>query len=611
QLFAAEQRPGAAWPVVSQMPLSHEALPVEPGAVALHALPLTILQLPSQVAPAMPLVAPSSQPSPASRTPLPQAFVAAQTPGAPPVVLHRPLSHEALPVEPGAVALHALPLTILQLASQLAPGMPLVMPSSQPSPASRTPLPQLLVATHTPGAPPIVLHRPLSHEALPVAPGAVALHASPVTILQLASQASPAPPLLPPWSQPSPASRTPLPQTFAAEHTPGAAWPVVSQMPLSHEPLPVEPGAVALHALPVTILQLASQASPAPPLLPPSSQPSPASRTPLPHTFAAEHTPGAAWPVVSQMPLSQELLPVEPGAVALHALPLTILQAASHASPGLPLLPPWSQPSPASRTPLPQLLVGEQTPGAGTPVVSQMPLSHEALPVEPGAVALQALPSRILQVASHVSPGFPLLPPWSHPSPASSTPLPQALAGAQTPGAGTPVVSQIPLAHDELPVEPGAVALQALPSRILQVALHASPGLPLLPPWSQPSPASRTPLPQLLAGAQTPGAGTPVVSQMPLSHEALPVDPGAVALQALPLTILQAASHASPGLPLLPPWSQPSPASRTPLPQLLVGEQTPGAGTPVVSQMPLSHEALPVEPGAVALQALPSRILQV
>src|SRR6185312_8473413 len=380
QLFAAEQRPGAAWPVVSQMPLSHEALPVEPGAVALHALPLTILQLPSQVAPAMPLVAPSSQPSPASRTPLPQAFVAAQTPGAPPVVLHRPLSHEALPVEPGAVALHALPLTILQLASQLAPGMPLVMPSSQPSPASRTPLPQLLVATHTPGAPPIVLHRPLSHEALPVAPGAVALHASPVTILQLASQASPAPPLLTPWSQPSPVSRTPLPQTFAAEHTPGAAWPVVSQMPLSQELLPVEPGAVALQALPVTILQLASQASPAPPLLAPWSQPSPASRTPLPQLFGAAQMPGAP-PVVLHSPLSHEALPVAPGAVALHALPVTILQLASQASPAPPLLPPSSQPSPASRTPLPHTFAAEHTPGAAWPVVSQMPLSQELLPV--------------------------------------------------------------------------------------------------------------------------------------------------------------------------------------------------------------------------------------
>src|SRR6185312_3816092 len=163
---------------------------------------------------------------------------------------------------------------------------------------------------------------------------------------------------------------------------------------------------------------------------------------------------GSHWPLALHMPLSQEAPPVAPGAVVLHALPLTILHVASQVSPAPPLLPPSSQPSPASRTPLPQLFAAEQRPGAAWPVVSQMPLSHELLPVEPGAVALQALPLTILQAASHVSPGFPLLPPWSHPSPASSTPLPQALAGAQTPGAGTPVVSQIPLAHDELPVEP-------------------------------------------------------------------------------------------------------------------------------------------------------------
>jgi hypothetical protein len=192
-------------------------------------------------------------------------------------VSHTPLAHDALPVAPGATTLQALPVSTRQAALQPPPA--LVPPSSQPSPLSSAPLPQVLAASHTPAPPPLVSHTPLAHEALPVAPGAVALQALPVSMKHVALQ--PLPLVVPPSSQPSPASRAPLPQVLAASHTP-APPPLVSHTPLAQEVLPVAPAVFALHALPVSTRQLALQ--PLPLVVPPSSHPSPGSSVPLPQT---------------------------------------------------------------------------------------------------------------------------------------------------------------------------------------------------------------------------------------------------------------------------------------------------------------------------------------
>src|SRR6185503_9950403 len=134
------------------------------------------------------------------------------------------------------------------------------------------------------------------HEALPVAPEALALQVPPSSILQLPLQPSPAVRL--PSSQPSPASSLPLPHVLAGSHLPGAVLPVASQTLLAHEALPVAPAGLALHAPPLSTWQLPLQPSPA--LVLPSSQPSPASTRPLPHVFAVSQMPGDPLPVVSQ-----------------------------------------------------------------------------------------------------------------------------------------------------------------------------------------------------------------------------------------------------------------------------------------------------------------------
>ena len=179
-MFAAAQIPGA--PVVAlQMPLAHELEPVAPGEVALHAKVVSTKQVAEQPSPAV--VLPSSQPSPDSSTLLPQPVAGAHTPGAPAVALHTLLAHELEPVEPGAVALHAKVVSTKQVAEQ--PSLAVVFPSSQPSPASSTLLPQPVAGAHTPGAPDVVLQRPLSHELEPVAPGDVArLELAPADILK-------------------------------------------------------------------------------------------------------------------------------------------------------------------------------------------------------------------------------------------------------------------------------------------------------------------------------------------------------------------------------------------------------------------------------------------
>src|SRR5262249_51203981 len=154
---------------------------------------------------------------------------------------------------------------------------------------------------------------------------------------------------------------------------------------------------------------------------------------------------------------------------------------------------------------LPQVFAASHTPGAGLPFVSQMPLAQEALPVAPEALALQGLLVSTRQLELQPSPLVVL--PSSQPSPASSLPLPQVLAGSHRPGAGFPTASQTPLEQEALPVRPAALALQGLAFSMRQVELQPSPLLVL--PSSQPSPASSLPLPHVLAASHTPGAGLP------------------------------------------------------------------------------------------------------
>ena len=576
-------------PVVSQMPLWHDASPVAPGVVPLQASPSSIRQVALQPSPfATP---PSSQPSPASRRPLPQVFAGSHTPVPPPVVSHTPVTQDASPVAPGAVALHPPPVSTRHAALQ--PSPPVVPPSSQPSPASRSPLPQVLAGSHTPTPPPVVSHTPLAQDGLPRGAGSPPLQVRVSSIKQLPLQPSPG--AVPPSSQPSPTSRTPLPQVLAGSHTP-APPPVVSQMALWHDAPPVAPGAEPLQASPFSIKHDALH--PSPEEVPPSSQPSPASRTPLPHVLAGSHTPGAPL-VASHTPLAHESFPVAPGPLPLHGRVFSIRQAALQPSPDV--VPPSSQPSPASRAPLPHTLFALQIPGA-PPVTSHRPLWHEALPVAPGIATLQASRFSTRQLALQPSPDT--VAPSSQPSPASRTPLPHVLIGSHTP-VPPPVVSHRPLWHDALPVAPGAVPLQASVVSIRQLALQPSPAV--VPPSSQPSPASRTPLPHVLAGSHTPGA-PPVVSHTALAHEPLPVAPGVATLQARVFSIRQAAVQPSPAV--VPPSSQPSPASRTPLPHVSSASQVP-VPPPVVSHRPLRHDVLPVSPGARPLHALPFSIRQV
>jgi len=68
-------------------------------------------------------------------------------------------------------------------------------------------------------------------------------------------------------------------------------------------------------------------------------------------------------------------------------------------------------------------------------------LAHDALPVAPGAVALQGLPLRMRHIESHAV--EPLPAPLSHPSPASSTPLPQRTATQISPRLATTAVGLI------------------------------------------------------------------------------------------------------------------------------------------------------------------------
>ena len=319
------------------------------------------------------------------------------------------------------------------------------MPSSQPSPASRTPLPQTSAALQMPGAPLALLQIALAQLLLPTVPATSALHALPVSILQAASQASPTSRFA--SSQPSPASSTPLPQVRCGSHTPGAVLPARSQMPDAHEPLPVKPGAVALHALPSSMLHVALQVSPMAVL--PSSHPSPESSIPLPQAPAGSQVPGAP-PLMSHTPDSQLVAPL-----VAQARPSSIKQVAPQPSPGVAL--PSSQPSPASRTLLPHVLAGSQMPGGLLLVMSHTPLAHDAAPVVPGANAPHGRPFSMVQAALQPSPE--VVSPSSQPSPASTRPLPQVAVVSQRPG-WPALWSHTVDAQDASAISPGASSLQ-------------------------------------------------------------------------------------------------------------------------------------------------------
>jgi hypothetical protein len=110
----------------------------------LHDQPNSTVHVAEQPSPlALP---PSSQPSPASSTPLPQQFTGAHKPGAQPFALQMLLAHDELPTPPGALASLAFLFSILH--SVLHPSFFATLPSSQPSPASSLPLPQVFAGSH-------------------------------------------------------------------------------------------------------------------------------------------------------------------------------------------------------------------------------------------------------------------------------------------------------------------------------------------------------------------------------------------------------------------------------------------------------------------------------
>ena len=96
--------------------------------------------------------------------------------------------------------------SLRQLAGHASPAT--VLPSSQTSAPSRTPLPQVLAASQRSGVS-VSSHRPLAHERSPMAPAALLAQAPPVSIRHRALQPSPAAGLL--SSQPSPGWMVPLP----------------------------------------------------------------------------------------------------------------------------------------------------------------------------------------------------------------------------------------------------------------------------------------------------------------------------------------------------------------------------------------------------------------
>jgi hypothetical protein len=120
--------------------------------------------------------------------------------------------------------------------------------------------------------------------------------------------------------------------------------------------------------------------------------------------------------------------------------------------------------------------------------------------------------------------------------------------------------SQVPPQLSALSV----VTSGAGPSESATVACTCTP----CPRWRRSAPWCR----RRAGWSQEPGSPAPV-KQLPLAHEAFPVAPGGVWLQGYPLSTRHAASQPSP--PAVPPSSQPSPASRMPLPHRRV--QTPGS----------------------------------
>ena len=460
---------------------------------------------------------PSSQSSPASTSPLPQ-YMALHSDEQ--LLAGSGGSHDS----PASQSMMPLPQLSLLWQSAPQPSPPSLLPSSQISPASNTPLPQYMA----------------SQEGEQLLAGFGGSHSSPASqstmpLPQLSLLAQPleqpSPSSLLPSSQISPGSTTPLPQYMALQDDEQSLAGLGGSQS--------SPASQSTILLPQISVLLQSALQPSPPSVLPSSHASPGSITPLPHPCTLQSAPQSAMVAGSAgsqaSPASQSVIPL-PQLSSLRQSPL---------QPSPPSKFPSSHTSPGSTIPLPQpvsLQVAVQPPtGSGG--------SHSS----PATQSVMPLPQLSSLRQSELQPSPPSELPSSQTSPGSVSPLPQymnwhdgeqSLAG---PGGS----------HSS----PASQSTMLFPhcSLLWQSALQPSP--PAVFPSSQSSPASTAPLPQAISVHD----GEQLLAGPGGSHSS----PASQSMMPLPQLSSLAQSDEQPSPPAQLPSSHTSPASWTPLPQYM------------------------------------------